>query len=162
MAMTRSIPRNLLLAVALVASGMLVGCDEIEGVYRTLSVRAEVTDACIHQALAAFPGAELSKERDDSRWSVRLSSNPDKSLAPYVVLTRKQGSTELTVLVQRLVGGSKGKRYSLAQITTADKLTADLMNAMVSACLPPAERTASTCKISAQVAEGAKCEHAVQ
>jgi hypothetical protein len=154
--MTRSNPRLWSLTATIAACGLFLGCDEIEGVYRTVGVRADVSEACIRQALEGVPGATISGE--SGRWSVRLHGNEDGPLDPSVVLARRNSDTELTVFVSKIVSGAT--RYSAAELATADKATADVMNALVSACLPLAERISSSCKIQARAVPGGKCQHA--
>ncbi|WP_163990924.1 hypothetical protein [Pyxidicoccus caerfyrddinensis] len=153
--MTRSTPRHLNLAVVVAACGGLLGCDELEGLNRTVSVRAEVTDACIRQALEGIPGAVLSGESE--RWSVQLPGSSEGKQNLDVVLTRNGGDTKLTVFVQRIVSGRI--RYSPAEIATADKVTAEVMKALVSACLPAVKPLSSSCEVRARAVPDGKCQH---
>ncbi|MCY1018471.1 hypothetical protein [Pyxidicoccus sp. MSG2] len=153
--MTRSTPRLWNLAVVVAACGGLLGCDELEGLNRTVSVRAEVTDACIRQALEGIPGAVLSGESE--RWSVQLPGSSDGKQDLTVVLTRKTADTELTVFVQQIVSGRL--RYTPSEIATADKATAEVMKALVSACLPAGKPLSASCEVRARVVPDGKCQH---
>jgi hypothetical protein len=152
--MTRSKPRLWNLAVLLAACGGLLGCDELEGLDRTVSVRAEVTDACIRQALEAIPGAVLSGQNE--RWTVRLPGSSERKQDLTVVLGRQRGDTTLTVFVQQIVSGRI--RYSPSEIATADKATSEVMKALVSACLPAGQPLSSSCEVRARAVPDGKCQ----
>jgi hypothetical protein len=154
--MIRSFPRPGLLTVAIAASAMLLACDETEGVYRTHRVRAKVPQACIRQALEGLPGAKL--EGEPGRWTVRMSGEAEHASSPFVSVVRTDSDTKLEVQVSRIVSG--GTRFTAEELASADKATADIMNALVSACMPQAERIDSSCRLKARAVEDGTCKHA--
>ncbi len=140
-----------LTAVAAACLGLLA-CDELQGVYRSHTVKGTLSADCVRTALEALPGEIQSSEA--SRWHLRMPGNDDNGLNPSVVLERRKGNTELTVFVQRLVP-SKG-RYSAAELVTAEKVTAEVMRAVAVACMPSAETVSSTCEIKGR--DSRKCQ----
>ncbi|MBZ4422654.1 hypothetical protein [Myxococcus sp. RHSTA-1-4] len=133
---------------------LLMGCDETEGLYRTVTVDSEVAEACIHTALEAVPGATLSG--DGTRWSVRLPGNADATLDPSVVLTRKGSLMKLEVFVGRIVPG-RG-RYTADELAAAEDATERLMRAVTLACVPSDKVLSSSCEVKARARQSGECQ----